>query len=135
MKRALVLALFGALVLGAPQAHAGLTAQQIRDSRPSWTLGSAGPLCGVYAACSAVRLVGLETEESNYISASYIGTCAGSSVDEICRIVREAGAKAYQRAQLSSYDIRMFGGPVIAYVRKTPSDDQRLNCFTHSETF
>ena len=49
----------------------------------NWTTTITGPVCGPYAACSAMRLLGSDCAPKDLVSARYIGSCEGSSGDEI----------------------------------------------------
>lgn len=83
-----------------------------------------GPLCGVYASSTALNLVGVSANEADFLTAAYVGSCEGSSAENICAMVESAGGRAYQSGRLSAFDIRAFSGPIVANVRRNPSDDR-----------
>lgn len=89
-----------------------------------WGDNLSGPLCGVYAACNAVELIGLNADPRNFIAAQYVGKCGGSSPDELARVVNDSGASACILSRLSAFDLRLIDCPVIANVRMSPTSNR-----------
>ncbi len=83
-----------------------------------------GPLCGVHATCIALRLIGVSAFEGDFLTTKYISSCQGSRAEDICAMVEDAGGRASQLGRLSAFDIRTFSGPIVANVRRNPSDDR-----------
>lgn len=81
-------------------------------------------LCGVYAACTAVELIGLEADPRDFIAVKYVGKCGGSSPAEVARVVEESGANASILSRLSAVDLRLIECPFIAMVRANPAHEQ-----------
>ncbi|HET6880590.1 MAG TPA: rhodanese-like domain-containing protein [Pirellulales bacterium] len=84
-----------------------------------WGANASGPLCGIYAACTAVNMAGLEAHPRDFIAAKYVGQCAGSSPEELAAVVEDAGARAQILSRLSVFDLHLARCPVIANVRMT----------------
>jgi rhodanese-related sulfurtransferase len=100
-------------------------------SRVADRLGSAkwgntlpGPLCGIYAACTAVELIGMEANPRNFVMSKYVGNCGGSSPEEVARVVKDAGARAVILADLSIFDLRLIECPLIANVRTSANGNR-----------
>jgi rhodanese-related sulfurtransferase len=100
-------------------------------SRVADLLGSAnwgstlpGPLCGIYAACTAVELIGMEAKPRDFLMSKYVGNCGGSSPEEVARVVKDAGARADVLSNLSTFDLRLIECPLIANVRTSPNTNR-----------
>ena len=85
-----------------------------------WGEDLPAPLCGVYAACTALELIGMKPDPRDFIATRYVGMCGGSSPAEVARVVEDSGANARILSRLSSLDLRMIGCPLIANVRSSP---------------
>lgn len=86
---------------------------------PGWGSNLPGPLCGIYAACTAVELIGLEADPRNYLMSKYLGGCGGSSPEEVALVVKDAHARADISSGLSAFDLRLIQCPLIANVRSS----------------
>ncbi|MCG8449128.1 MAG: rhodanese-like domain-containing protein [Pirellulales bacterium] len=89
-----------------------------------WGGDISGPLCGVYAACTALELLGIEANPRNFIASRYVGQCGGSAPEEVSRVVVDAGAHAHTITRLSAIDLRLINCPVIANVRISASSNR-----------
>lgn len=92
-----------------------------------WETTGSGPLCGVYAACNALEMIGYEASPADFVNVKYLGGPHGSTPSEVASIVEEAGAKANITKGLSYLDLRLLNCPLIANVRSTPTS----NVFDH----
>lgn len=92
--------------------------------QPHWGRHLSAPLCGVYAACTAVELVGLKADPRDFVTTRYVGRCGGSSPQELERMVEACGARASTMSRLSVVDLRLMESPIIAYVRPNPDTDR-----------
>lgn len=128
-----LLLLVGIAASGVPQGGRNDAASQqatrrIADQLPTaqfnWGTDVSGPLCGIYAACTAVELNGLKANPGDFLASRYSGNCGGSTPDEVANVVRDAGANAYVLTHLSAMDVRLFNGPIIANVRPVPASNR-----------
>lgn len=87
------------------------------EERANWTTTITGPVCGPYAACSAMRLLGSDCAPKDLVSARYIGSCEGSSGDEIVAAIEDNGFRAQPASGLSVLDLSVAGSPFLALVR------------------
>lgn len=92
-------------------------AKLLPTTSPDWDIDTSGPLCGVYAACTALKMLCFDAEPRDFIAARYIGKCGGSTPEEVASIIEDCGAKAQIVSRLSSFDLRQVDCPVIANVR------------------
>ncbi|HET6879223.1 MAG TPA: hypothetical protein VFI31_03670 [Pirellulales bacterium] len=88
---------------------------------PHYGGNMSGPLCGVYAACTALEMIGVKAEPGDFITVKYVGRCGGSSPEEVARIVEESGAQARIISRMSALDLRLIGHPLITNVRLNPA--------------
>lgn len=88
---------------------------------PNWGENAPGPLCGVFAACTALDIVGVKVNPRDFIATKYIGRCGGSSPRELARIVDESGANSRVLSRMSVLDLRLISCPVVANVRLSPA--------------
>ncbi len=126
--------LLGIILLGASGSFAGsdvtstATARSIAELLPGpsfdWGTDVSGPMCGVYAACTAAEIVGIKADPRDFIATRYVGQCGGSSPEEVARVVTDAGAKASILTQLSAVDLRLMDCPLIANVRISPTSNR-----------
>ncbi|MGQ0601071.1 MAG: rhodanese-like domain-containing protein [Anaerolineales bacterium] len=102
--------------------------ERVADALPpspiNWGGEASGPLCGVYAACTAAELIGIDADPRDFISKRYVGACGGSSPKEVARIAKHAGAKAHIMIRLSALDLRIMDCPLVANVRISPASDR-----------
>ncbi len=94
------------------------------DSDFAWQESVSGPLCGVFAACSAIQLLGANATPEEFVTSEYVGTCEGSSQREIIGIIEAAGYSACPLRNLSIYDLRVVGLPVVSFVRGSAVGDR-----------
>ncbi len=87
---------------------------------PNWGKTFSGPLCGVYAACTAIKLIGMEADPRKFLTSKYVGNTKGSSPEEVSQVVKDAGARADILSGLSAFDLRLIDCPLIANVRTSP---------------
>ncbi len=97
---------------------------QLPQIAPDWEVDTAGPLCGVYAACTALKMIDLDAEPRDFVASRYVGKCGGSTPEEVASIVTAAGGKAQIVSRLSSFDLRQLDCPVIANIRSDPTAKQ-----------
>jgi len=102
------------------------SAERIADRLPTadWGETLSGPLCGVYAACTAVELLGREAHPHQFITSEYVGRCGGSTAEEVANAVQKSGCHAHIITRLSALDLQLVGCPVIANVRVNPANDR-----------
>ena len=101
--------------------------QEVSDLVPAefeWGTDLSGPLCGVYAACTALELIGIKADPRDFIATRYVSNCGGSSPEEAARVVRDSGAAAHILTRLSAFDLRLIDCPIIANVRTTPASNR-----------
>ncbi|MEK6261006.1 MAG: rhodanese-like domain-containing protein [Planctomycetota bacterium] len=99
----------------------------LRDELPknwSWSLETQGPMCGVYAVCRALTMLGTTVEPSELWKAEFVGSSKGSTPDELIAAVRAHGGEASLRSGLTFPEICSLGIPVIANVRHLPEDKE-----------
>ena len=102
----------------------GLAARLGLDRSANWQRGINGPLCGPYAACSALRLLGADVSPSSFITGKYVGDCQGSTEQEVAAVVEDSGFSAHVAHDLSTLDIFLAEMPLIALVRSSPDSDR-----------
>lgn len=123
-----LLALFFALVARQSNADTVSSRKRVLDllpsTQPDWGADLSGPMCGIFAACTAVELVGLSASPGDYIASRYVAGCSGSSADELAEIVTQAGGRARIVAKLSAFDLRAICTPVICNVRNQPATSE-----------
>lgn len=86
-----------------------------------WTRGQSGATCGIYAACRALDLVGVETNPGQYFTYKYVSHAQGSTPSEVVTIVEANGMKAIPLVNLSKLDLMLTDRPVIANVKQSRS--------------
>jgi rhodanese-related sulfurtransferase len=112
--------------LGSPSSHAGsaadvkLAREALQSRSAPWSESREGPLSGVYSACAALRLCGVDCSPGDYYSVTYVGSKEGSSRQELEALVQKAGATATVLSNLSGYDLYWLNAPLIANVRSSP---------------
>jgi len=82
-----------------------------------WTRGQSGTTCGIYAACRALALLGIDCNPGDYFTARYISHAEGSTPNEVISILTQNGAHASPIVNLSKPDLILLGCPVIANVK------------------
>jgi rhodanese-related sulfurtransferase len=87
---------------------------------------SSGPLCGVYAVSRALSICGFDQPTEPLVKARFVSQCGGSTADDIREMIKYGGGTATARGNLSLFDLLLIGQPLIANVRRSPSD-QRFN--------
>jgi rhodanese-related sulfurtransferase len=80
-----------------------------------------GPLCGIYAVCTAARLHGVDCNTADYVTAHYVSSSQGSTPDEMIRVCKALGLDAEVRSPLNALDLYILDLPVIANVRSSAS--------------
>ena len=83
--------------------------------------GHSQPLCGIYAGCRALDLVGYSCDPADFVTAHYISDRMGSTPDDLLRMIDKVGAEATPLMFLSKLELELLGAPVIANVRSRPS--------------
>lgn len=78
----------------------------------------AEPYCGVYCTFCAVRICSTNVDLNELIDKRYVPSEKGSSVDDICRAVREHGAYANPFHGIGEASLRASADPVILHVRR-----------------
>lgn len=109
--------------LGDGRARAGTRAADRLGFR-QWSDNLPGPMCGLYAACTAAELVGLRADPKDYLMSKYLGGCGGSSAQEVAMVVRDAHGRADILSGLSAFDLRLIRSPLIANVRSDVTSDK-----------
>jgi rhodanese-related sulfurtransferase len=79
---------------------------------------SEGPYCGVYCAYAALKMHGSAVELAQLIDHRYVPTGQGSSLDDLCRAVRDFGGQAVPLQGLGEAALRASPDPVILHVRR-----------------
>jgi len=117
--------LFGAAPKTASRVHdQSPVSEQLRGRSPQWNVHASGPVCGVYAACTALGQVGIACSPGDYLTSRYVSAPQGSTPEDVAAIVTHAGGKATILSALSALDLRVLGKPVIANVRSTAAAKQ-----------
>jgi hypothetical protein len=100
--------------------------RRVADLLPvvDWGAEVSGSLCGVYGACRALELIGIEADPRQFLASRYVGACGGSTPTEVARIINDAGAKAHILTNLSAFDLKLLDCPIIANVRISPTSHQ-----------
>ena len=113
------------VVVGADTADASAH-KRVSDSLGEgvWGDNVSGPLCGVYAACTALKMVGVNADPHDFIATRYVGNCGGSTPEEIVRVIGDSRAEACILKQLSAVDLQLLNCPLIANVRSKPAGDR-----------
>ncbi|MDZ4658733.1 MAG: rhodanese-like domain-containing protein [Bythopirellula sp.] len=122
---ALQLGLLTLPTFGADIENVGLSVkEQLPRESPNSQVDTVGSLCGVYAACTALKMIGFDAEPRDFFAARYVGKCGGSTPEEVARVITAAGGKAQIVSRLSSFDLGQVDCPVIANIRSTPTEKQ-----------
>ncbi len=90
----------------------------VLPSSPPWEEDTAGPFCGIYAACAALRASGIAADPEDFIATKYVGACGGSTPAELSQLLADAGCDSTAIARLSSFDLWLVGQPLLAFVRR-----------------
>lgn len=89
------------------------------DDKISWGNTVRGPVCGVYAACSAIQALGGNVSPRSLINERYVGACDGTTQAELVAAIEDSGYAAFPVDALSSCDLFVSDLPFIALVRPT----------------
>jgi hypothetical protein len=112
----------------AAQADAGATDARVSgtaslrslvDDKISWGNAVRGPVCGVYAACSAIQALGGNVSPRSLLNERYVGACDGTTQAELVAAIEDSGYAAFPVDALSSCDLFVSDLPFIALVRPT----------------
>lgn len=103
--------------------HTSSYARELDKGFP-WREPVSGPLCGIYAACSALQLLGAKVAPEDFLSTMYVGTCGGSNQREIVAVIEDSNYDACALSNLSIYDLRVVGLPLVSFVRSKAIDDR-----------
>ncbi|QDU52148.1 rhodanese-like domain-containing protein [Gimesia panareensis] len=95
-----------------------------RTKHFEWHKGVGGSLCGAYSACTAMRRLGADVSPRGYMKSKYVGTCAGSTQDEVIAAIEDSGFVAFPANQLSILDLKLIDMPFIAFVRNSKGSDR-----------
>jgi rhodanese-related sulfurtransferase len=75
------------------------------------------PICGIYAATRAIRIVGHNVSLADGLKTEYVGSEEGSTADEIAQFIRDQGLVATSLRNLGAVDLAAARSPVIVNVR------------------
>jgi len=101
-----------------------------RSKRPEshsefvWGNGVSGPICGPFAACAAMRRLGADVSPKSFVTAKYIGTCEGTTQEQLVTVIEDTGYSAYPADTLSILDLAIVDLPFIALVRPSPASNR-----------
>jgi rhodanese-related sulfurtransferase len=82
------------------------------------TVLAAGPYCGVYCAYAAMKLQGSPVALNDLLDQKYISSGHGSTVDDLCRAIRENGGRAAPLTGLGAASLCANSDPIILHVRR-----------------
>jgi rhodanese-related sulfurtransferase len=85
---------------------------------PSAARGFDGPYCGVHCAFAALKMHGSPVELATLLDKRYITSPSGSSIDDLCRAVRDHGFVAEPLTGLGEAALRASSAPIILHVRR-----------------
>jgi len=126
-----------------PQASAGATdarlpgqasLRSLVDDRISWGNTVRGPVCGVYAACSAIQGLGGNVSPRSLLNERYVGACDGTTQAELVAAIEDSGYAAFPVDALSSCDLFLSDLPFVALVRPTCVSTKYSHWFTVQAT-
>jgi rhodanese-related sulfurtransferase len=102
-----------------------LGGESVHERLPSdfaWSQEIEGPMCGVYAASRAMKILGHDVDPAKLWNANYVGRSEGSTPGEIIASLQDCGFSAQLASSMSKQEIEAAGNPVIANVRKHRED-------------
>ncbi len=82
---------------------------QNRIATEGWTSSSADSSCGIYAACRAMSLLGIEATPSDYYTIRYVGADSGSTPAELMKLLEKNHCNAVPMVNLSKLDLISLG--------------------------
>lgn len=106
------------------QVHQAAELIRQRIETDHWTRGQSGTTCGIYAACRALALLGIDRDPGDYFTTKYVSHAEGSTPNEVISIASQNGAYAWPIVNLSKTDLMLLGSPVIANVK--PSQNAQV---------
>ena len=75
--------------------------------------------CGIYAACRALQIEEIDASPGRYLTTEFVPQAAGSSPEDLVRLIESAGGRAWPMQNMSKLDLFCLGQPVIANVRSS----------------
>ena len=79
------------------------------------------PSCGVYAACRALCIEGIDATPCEFMTTEFISGVGGSSPKDLVKLVDRSGGVAFPMNKLSKLDVMLSGKPLIANIRSDVS--------------
>ncbi len=74
-------------------------------------------LCGAISVCTALHLLGSHATVQDFYSARFIGSCRGSTAEQIVSMLKHSGAAGTLVSGIGGWELRFLSGPLIASVR------------------